>query len=108
MPNNIYYDVNRTYGSNYISHNNITHSGEGVYEYICIYFWNLKYMNIEIPTCQRYFICLIKKQLMEVMICFNMGSQHIIILTQTVASMNYLDFNMFNSTNMVVHFDERG
>jgi hypothetical protein len=44
---------------------------------------------------------------MASMICFNMGWQHISILSQTVASMNYFDFNMSNSTNMVVHCKER-
>ena len=43
---------------------------------------------------------------MAAMICFNMGWQHMSILSQTIASMNYFDFNMSNSTNMVVHFEE--
>jgi hypothetical protein len=44
---------------------------------------------------------------MAAMICFNMGWQHMSILSQTIASMKYFDFNMSNSTNMVVHFEER-
>jgi hypothetical protein len=44
---------------------------------------------------------------MAAMICFNMGWQHVSILSQTIASMNYFHINMSNSTNIVVHFEER-
>ena len=44
---------------------------------------------------------------MTAMIYFNMGWQHIGILSQTIDSMNYFDFNMSNSKNLVAHFEER-
>jgi hypothetical protein len=44
---------------------------------------------------------------MAAIIYFNMGWQHVSILSQTIASMNYFQINMSNSTNMVVHFEER-
>ena len=44
---------------------------------------------------------------MTAIICINMGCQHIGILFQTIASMNYFDFDMFNITHMVVHFGKR-
>jgi hypothetical protein len=43
---------------------------------------------------------------MAAMVCINMGWHHIIILSQTIASTNYFDFNMSNSTNTVVHFED--
>jgi len=42
------------------------------------------------------------------MICLNLGCQHISILSQALASMNYFDFKMSSGLSMAAEIEEKG